>query len=201
MHALYKPGVPFLPAGSFLPSSIICSVSKGRCYSYAYKSLGFQHGARVNWVVYGLETFPSSRVRVPGPCLWWNSQPLAKCQPFLRPLCGSEEHFENRKLSLEQGRPMARRTTITINLHPIILSHTDPGHLAQIPPRTFHLSFCCQFTHLSPSSPLHPSGSASVRTFRLSFLPSLRAHPSALSALHQSCLTELSGWMAALPAR
>lgn len=29
-------------------------------------------------------------MRVPGPCLRWNSQVLAKCQPFLRPLCGSK---------------------------------------------------------------------------------------------------------------
>lgn len=96
---------------------------------------------------------------------------------------------------------MARKTTITIILHPIILSFTDPTHLAQTTPRIFHLSAGCQFAHLSPSALLRPSGSARLRTFHLAFLPSQRAHPSTLSALHQSCLPGLSGWMAALVAR
>lgn len=102
-----------------------------------------------------LETFPSSRVRVLGPCLWWNSPALAKHQPFLRPLCGSEEHFENRKLSLEQGRPAVRRTTITINLHPIILSFTDPTHLAQKTPLALSicLSTASLYTFLRSSPP------------------------------------------------
>lgn len=125
-------------------------------------------------------------MRVPGPCLWWNSPPLANCRPFLRPLCGSEEHFENRKLSLEQGRPVAHRTTITISLHPIILSFTDPTHLGPTPHRTFHLSIRCQFTHLPPP------GHASLYTFRLSFLP-VPPCPSIHAVSTPSVVSRLSG--------
>jgi len=120
---------------------------------------------------------------------------LAKSWPFLRPLCGSEEHFKNHKLSLEQGKPVVRRTTITINLHPIILSFTDPAHLALTPPRTFHQSICCQFTHLSarplPSTHLHAQ--ASAPSIFLSFLPSTPIHPHcqhSISLVRLSCKDE-----------
>lgn len=40
-----------------------------------------------------------------------------------------------------------------ISLHPIIALFPDPIHLAQTTPLVFHLSLCCQITHLDCSPP------------------------------------------------
>ena len=119
------------------------------------------------------------------------------CQVLLRPLCGSEEHFENRKLSLEQGRPVARRTTITINLHPIILSFTEHTHLAQTPPRTFHLLPVYTPFSLSSSPPIWQCQPLHLPSFFLSFLPSVPIHlhcQHSISLVRLSCQDEWQHW-------
>lgn len=69
---------------------------------------------------------------------------------------------------------IAPRTAMWITPHPISPFTLTPTHLAQTTPLIFHPSLCCQITHLW-TAPLHPSGSASLRTFALIFLPSRRA--------------------------
>lgn len=134
-------------------------------------------------------------MRVFGPRLWGNTSPHAKRGPFLRPLCHSEEHFANRKLSLERGgwwrtgQPSASAYTPLYS--PLLTLHT----MAQALP---HQSKCWQFTQfLRRSPPPDLAVPASAPSVSLSFLRSAPIHPRcqhSISLTQLGCQNEWQRW-------
>lgn len=168
--------------------SLARSPKKPRRYSPAYKSLGFQSGARVNWVVYDLETFPSSGLEGlhQVPCLWWNSPDPAKCH-FWGLFVASRNTSKTTSYHWTSGdqwglRPSpSTHTPLDPLFRPTLNTSWDPRRRAfpfsALPASLY--TFCrCQPPRRPSHFPSFPSR------------PSI--HPCTVSALHQSCPAQLS---------
>lgn len=178
MCALLQARCSFYQQVAFRPRLSSALFPKADVKAMHIKCLGFQSAARVNWGLWFRDISFSKSKGPRFPVCDGTVHHLPSAGHFLglfvapRNTLKTASYHWSRGGLRRAGRPSV--STYTPLYSPLLTLHTlRKPHMA-----LHHLSVRCQFTHLSPSPLLHPSGSASLRTFRLSFFPSFPPRPS-----------------------